>query len=354
MPIRPPSRAAALTLVETLAVGITGGLVFWWANLPGGLISGAMIAVGAVGTMGRPLGLPLPLAHVILMTLGVSLGSMVSPQMLQNMAHYPFSIGLLAISTFGATFASSYYLQRVHGWDRMSAFLAGTPGALSQIISLATERKADVAGIAVVQTMRVIILTAALPMLLSLIGLAPHAGFSGRGPAATPLELAELAAAALLAARTLHRLKFPAAWMFGGMLGSGVLHGAGLVEGGLPLAAYLAALIGIGTLIGTRFARISGRTLVSHIAAALGSFAVAITISAVFVAAVVLVTHARLSDIIVSFSPGAMDAMLALALTLHIDPIFVSAHHLSRFLFVSIATPGIVHLFGRTAEEIDD
>ena len=59
-------------------------------------------------------------------------------------------------------------------------------------------------------------------------------------------------------------------------------------------------------------------------------------------------------DIIVAFAPGAMDAMLALALTLHIDPIFVGAHHLSRFVFVSIATPGIVHLFGRPQEDVDD
>ena len=87
--------------------------------------------------------------------------------------------------------------------------------------------------------------------------------------------------------------------------------------------------------------------MLSHINAALGSFAVAIAISAVFVAAIVLTTHVRFSDIIVAFAPGAMDAMLALALTLHIDPIFVGAHHLSRFVFVTIATPGIVHLFGR-------
>src|SRR5262249_9762130 len=136
-----PSRAAALTFIETLAVGVAGGLAFWWANLPGGLTSGAMIAVGAVGALGRPLGLPPVLAHAILMTLGVSLGSMVSPQMLRDMSHYPLSIAILALSTFGATFASSFYLQRVHGWDRTSAFLAGVPGALSQIISLATERK---------------------------------------------------------------------------------------------------------------------------------------------------------------------------------------------------------------------
>jgi membrane AbrB-like protein len=341
-------------LIETLAIGIAGGLGFWFAHLPGGLISGAMIAVAAAGMAGRPLGLPPALAHVILMTLGISLGSMVSPQMLANLAHYPVSIAILALSTFGATFGSSLYLQRVHGWDRTSAFLAGSPGALSQIIALATERRADVPGIAVVQTMRVMILTAALPLLLSLMGFAAQGSFAARGPSATPLDLAELAAAALLLALTLHRLKFPAAWMFGGMLSSGLLHGAGMVEGGLPLWAYLAALTGIGTLIGTRFARISPRTLASHILAALGSFAVAIAISAVFVAAVIMLTGAPASDVIVSFSPGAMDAMLALALTLHIDPVFVSAHHLSRFIFVSLATPGIIHLFGRTAEDLDD
>ena len=62
----------------------------------------------------------------------------------------------------------------------------------------------------------------------------------------------------------------------------------------------------------------------------------------------------RFSDVVVAFAPGAMDAMLALALTLHIDPIFVGAHHLSRFVFVTIATPGIVHLFGRTQDYVDD
>ncbi len=39
----------------------------------------------------------------------------------------------------------------------------------------------------------------------------------------------------------------------------------------------------------------------------------------------------KLSDVVVAFAPGAMDAMLALALT-HIDPVFVGAHHLSRFV----------------------
>ncbi len=349
-----PKRSDALILIETLALGAAGGLLFWWAELPGGLISGAMIAVATAAIAGRPLALPHPLAHVILMTLGVSLGSMVSPQMLRNMSDYPVTIGILALATFGATFGSSLYLQRFHGWDRASAFLAGSPGALSQIILLAAERNADVAGIAVVQTLRVIILTGALPLVLSLIGIMPHAGLAMRGPAADPLTLAILAAAAVAVSLVLRWLKFPASWMFGAMLASSVLHGAGLVEGGLPLWAYMLALIGIGTLIGTRFARISTRTLLRHILAALGSFAVAIAITAVFVTVVVLTTRSHLSDVIVAFSPGAMDAMLALALTLHIDPIFVGAHHLARFVFVTIAMPGIIHLFGKDDDDIDD
>ncbi len=114
------------------------------------------------------------------------------------------------------------------------------------------------------------------------------------------------------------------------------------------------ALVGIGALIGARFARMKARTLLSHVNAALGSFAVAIAISAIFVAVTALTTQVRFGDIVVAFAPGAMDAMLALALTLHIDPIFVGAHHLSRFVFVTIATPGIVHLFGRPQEDVDD
>ena len=94
--------------------------------------------------------------------------------------------------------------------------------------------------------------------------------------------------------------------------------------------------------------------MLGHINAALGSFAVAIVISAIFVAIIALTTNVRFADVVVAFAPGAMDAMLALALTLHIDPIFVGAHHLSRFVFVTITTPGIIHLFGRPQEDVDD
>jgi membrane AbrB-like protein len=348
------SRAKILQAFETLAIGSIGGVLFLVTGLPGGLISGAMMAVGVAVMMGRPLAMPPILTQAVLVLLGISLGSLMSRQLLQHVSAYPLTIGLLAVATFVTTFGASFYLQRVHGWDKTSAFLAASPGALSQITILAIEKGADVSAIAVVQTIRVIALTAALPLLLALTGMTSASAPTLTMSVASPIGLIGLIGASVSAALLLRMAKFPASWMFGAMIGSSVLHGTGLIEGGLPPVLRGIALVGIGTLIGSRFARMKTKTLLGHISAAMGAFAIAIAISGVFVAVIALTTNVRLADILVAYAPGAMDAMLALALTLHIDPIFVGAHHLSRFVFVTIAIPGIVHLFGRPQEDVDD
>ena len=349
-----PTRAKTLQFLETLSIGTIGGVLFLVTGLPGGLISGAMLAVGVAAMLGRPMAVPAHLTQAVLVMLGISLGSLMSRQLLQHIGAYPLTIGFLALATFCTTFGSSYYLQRIHGWDRTSAFLAASPGALSQIALLAIEKGADMPAIAVVQTLRVIVLTAALPLILVATGLTSTSAPNLTMTVASPLGLVGLIGASVAVSLVLRMAKFPASWLFGAMIGSSVLHGTGLIDGGLPPLVRGVALIGIGTLIGSRFSRMKSSTLLRHLTAGLGSFAIAILISAVFVTLVTWTTHVRFADVLVAYAPGAMDAMLALALTLHIDPIFVGAHHLSRFIFVTIATPGIVHLFGRPQEDVDD
>ena len=349
-----PTRTKTLQYLETLAIGTIGGLLFLVAGLPGGLITGAMLAVGSAAMLGRSMAVPAHLTQAVLVLLGISLGSLMSRQLLQHLSAYPLTIGLLALATFCTTLGSSYYLQRLHGWDRTSAFLAASPGALSQIALLAIEKGADMPAIAVVQTLRVIILTAALPLILVATGLTSSSAPVLTMTVASPLGLVGLIGASVAVSLVFRVVKFPASWLFGAMVGSSVLHGAGLIDGGLPPLVRSIALIGIGTLIGSRFSRMRTSTLLRHLTAGLGSFAIAIAISAIFVTLVAWTTNVRFADVMVAYAPGAMDAMLALALTLHIDPIFVGAHHLSRFIFVTIATPGIVHLFGRPQEDVDD
>src|SRR3954470_266034 len=269
-------RAKILGTLETLVIGAAGGLMFLWLNLPGGLISGAMVTVGIAALGGRPGTMPPILAQSVLVLLGITLGSLVSRQLIQHVSAYPLTIGLLALATFFSTFGSSFYLQRFHGWDQTSALLAGSPGALSQIVVLAAEKGADVAAIAVVQTIRVIILTAALPMILALTWMGASAPPAAVTAIASPIQLAGLIAASVAVALLLRLMNFPASWMFGAMIGSSLLHGMGLVEGGLPPWMRGVALVGIGPLIGTRFGRMKTKTLLSHVNAGLGSFAVAI------------------------------------------------------------------------------
>jgi uncharacterized membrane protein AbrB (regulator of aidB expression) len=42
---------------------------------------------------------------------------------------------------------------------------------------------------------------------------------------------------------------------------------------------------------------------------------------------------------VVSFSPGAQETMMIMALALHLDPVFIGAHHLARFIIVSMGIP---------------
>jgi len=41
------------------------------------------------------------------------------------------------------------------------------------------------------------------------------------------------------------------------------------------------------------------------------------------------------ANVAIAFAPGAQDTMMVLALALHLDPIYVGAHHLARFLVVT-------------------
>ena len=71
--------------------------------------------------------MPPILTQTVLVLLGITLGSLVSRQLIQHMSAYPLTIGLLALATFCSTFGSSFYLQRVHGWDQTSALPPAAP-----------------------------------------------------------------------------------------------------------------------------------------------------------------------------------------------------------------------------------
>jgi hypothetical protein len=94
--------------------------------------------------------------------------------------------------------------------------------------------------------------------------------------------------------------------------------------------------------------------LLNFAAAALGSFAVAVAISGVFAAVLISMLSLRAAEVMIAFAPGAVDAMMLLALALSLDPVYVGAHHLTRIFFVSLTMPLLARFSARTQTMVRD
>jgi uncharacterized protein len=73
---------------------------------------------------------------------------------------------------------------------------------------------------------------------------------------------------------------------------------------------------------------------------------VAIAVASCFVLLVTSILPFRVADVVVAYAPGAQDTMMVLALALHLDPVFVGAHHMARFLVVTFAIAFLARRLG--------
>jgi membrane AbrB-like protein len=286
--------------------------------------------------------MPRRLGYVMFELIGISLGAVVTPDTLSGMAAWPLSIAMMVVAIVAISVASTAYLQWVHGWGHTAAMLASAPGALSQVMVMAGELGVDIRAVAIVQTIRVLIVSASLPLALSQLGLITP-GARSIGGDFNPDLLGELVIlivlSAILAALFL-RFRIPGGLLFGAMLCSGVLHGSGLVHALMPWWVANAAMIALGAVTGSRFANTPVRLVFDFVAAAFGSFFVAAAIASVFAAFLIALMPAlHPGAVLLSFAPGSVDAMMLLALALAFDPVYVGAHHLSRIFFVSVTLP---------------
>ena len=337
MPSIPPLRTL-LPFAETLLIATAGGVIFTWIGFPAGLFSGSMLVTAVAALLGRPMAIPLPLARVSFVLIGILLGAVVTPETLRGVATWPLSIALLIMSALVMIVAASCYLRYVHGWEPLSALLGASPGSMAQVMALSAEFGTNIRGIAIVQTVRVLLVAIGLPAGLALFG--PGAGGIPVGLSSANsswVEFAILAAAATATAVIMQRIKFPGGLLFGAMAASAVLHGSGYLQATVPWWLGSAGVVVLGSVVGSRFANTTIRMLMDYFWAALGSAAVAIAVSSLFVLAVTSILPFRVSDVVIAFAPGAQDTMMVLALALHLDPVYVGAHHLTRFLVVTFS-----------------
>jgi membrane AbrB-like protein len=332
-------RPSNLCCLETLFIAAVGGLSFQFLGVPAGLLSGSVLTVATAALAGRVMFVPTSLARAVLIILGISLGSVISPHTLQGLSSYAASCALLVLATLSMMAGTATYLRLVHRWDSLSALLGASPGAQSQVMALALNQGINTRAVAVAHITRLVLLTAVLPMGMMLLSIVPPIASSRQFVVWNVIDTVVLLGAALAGALVLVRVRFPGAWLIGSMVASGVLHGSGLISTSLASWVSSAAMIVLGAMTGSRFSGSSLKEIASLIGAALGSFAVSAAISAVFALVALTLLPNRAGDVVIAFAPGALDTMMLLAFALHLDPVFVGAHHFARFLLVSMVLP---------------
>lgn len=327
-----------LAQAVTILGGAAGGFATAALGVPAGWLSGAMFATAVLAALGIAVPLSNHIRRVTFVGSGIAIGSAVTPAMLRGFAAYPGTLALMALSVAGATWSGTRLLSRLDGWSRETAFFASVPGALSYVFSVAAETPgADLPRIAVVQVMRVFLLMGLVPLLVAETG-APLIAPAPGPIDPLPVLLALLVFGAALGF-VLERARVTAGMMFGAMIVAAVAHGTGIAPGRPPPAFTEAAQILIGVWVGARFVGFDWSLLGRSLVASFGSFLAAIAITALCAGAAAGVFDIPFAQALVAFSPGGLESMSLLSIALALDPLFVSAHHLARFILISATLP---------------
>lgn len=195
----------------TLAISAAGGALAWALGLPAGWISGGLLAVAVASLGGFDTDVPRPLRAPAYLVLGIYAGAGVSQETLHQMQTWPASFAILAISVVGLIAGSYWWLHDRCGWDRNSALLSSLPGALSFVMAAAEGLNADIKKVAISQSIRLLILVEAIPLVSLLVDHRGGAAEIAQLPITGARDLAIVFGAGLAAAIVLERLRSPAA-----------------------------------------------------------------------------------------------------------------------------------------------
>ena len=329
------------SFILTAIIGVLGALIAFVMGFPAPFLCGPALAVTAANLAGLRLAVPKSLRNATFVIVGISMGTSVTPDVIQAAKTWPLSFLAVLVTVVTLLYVAYWILHYGFGYDRNTAMLGASPGHLSYIISLTAETKSDLASVSVIQSVRVLALTLAVPLLVEyfdLVSIEPTVPI----PPMPPVVLCLTILASLAVGWLFMRWRFPAALLLGGVAVSIGIHITGLTSGGVPSWLSQPTYIVLGSLIGTRFSRSSLRDMRKAFLAG-GVVTVAVVVLASIVAVVISrLIGVPLNAVMIAFAPGGLETMAAMAVMMHADAAYVGSHHVLRLLFLSVLMPWVL------------
>ncbi|WP_053006032.1 AbrB family transcriptional regulator [Kiloniella spongiae] len=329
----------AFKLLLTFLSGLTGGCVFWTLGLPLpwmlGCLTGSLIA----SLSGVPVGVTKPVRLIIMVILGVMLGGTFSPEVLARAGEWIPTLIAAVLYLAVLTFIAQFYCRKFMKMDRLTAIFAGFPGGLSEMTLLGEEAGADVPALTLAHACRVATILLAIPLFLTYWSGLEMVERESTAPLWSLLDIIILliiASGGLFLGKI---AKFPAYQLTGPLLLSAIVHTSGLVQGEPPEIVTVLLQLTLGSALGARFAGYSlgqvGKLMLLSVVMAFLMLAVTLLVSGILSYAFDLEFEA----LILALSPGGFAEMTLAALSMGIDPAFVTTHHALRLLVIVFIVP---------------
>ncbi len=326
-----------------------GGLIAWAAGIPVPFLIGSSLATALAVVAGLHFKLPAPLRSLAFFTLGIQAGSGVTPQVLEQVSLWPLSFAALLAAVLMTILVTYLYLHKICRWDKQTAFFASLPGALSFVLAAAEQTDSDHRAVTVLQTIRLfLIIGIVVPLIAVLEGGGAPIAIAVNPPDAASQYLT-LLGCGIAGAAIGHFSRLPGGMLLGALLASAVLFGTSAVSVKLPPALANIGMIVLGMLIGSRFSGLDRHEIRRLFPASFFAFLFGTLAAAAVGFALHLSTGIGLSKISLAFVPGALEAMTVISFALGVDPTYVAAHHVMRFLFIALTVPFIARWLGKSS-----
>ncbi len=320
-----------------LLLGAAGGYVFKTINSPLPYMLGSMIFCTIAALAKAPIASPVAIRPPMLVILGVMLGASFHPEILAGIGAWaPTMLGVLVyVTVTGAVCA--FFLHRIAGFDMATAYFAGMPGGLAEMVIQSEEQGGDTRAVALIHSFRLFFVVMTLPLLVQTIGNVSLGTRTAGGISFLDVPAsgyAWLAITGVAGVALGHLLKMPARYLLGPVVVSAAVHLLGWSDFRPPTALINMAQVVLGTVIGCRFIggsiRMIGRMAMAGIATTvflmLSTFGMA--------AALASYTDVPMVALLLCYSPGGLAELSLIALALGIEVPFVAAHHIARLLIV--------------------
>lgn len=355
-PVRKLTRADLFLFCRTIVIGVIGGAIFNALSMPLPWMMGAMAATSTLTLARVEMVMDSRLRTLMILVLGVLLGSAFSPDILDRIALWPITLAALAVYVFVSTGVAYAFFRFIGKLDQKTAFFAGVPGGLNEMIILTQAAGGDDRQVSVMHTTRIFLVVMTLPFMFRILeDFDPSLRtFAGAEAGLTLMDGVILAACAVVGFYGARLLRIPAPHLTGPMIMSAAVHLLGLTSAAPPAIVVATAQVILGASVGARFAGLTFRDLGRILRLGGTATMILLSISAGFALVLQALTGIPFASLMLAFSPGGLTEMSLVALALNIDTAFVATHHIARITVVVVAIPLLFRLIDKAENTGDD